>query len=57
MKIISVIIPLRNEEKYIKECIESIINFDYQKEFLEVIFVDGMSEDKTVEIIEKYIQE
>ena len=54
MKIISIIVPIRNEEKYIKECIESIINFDYPKEFLEVIFVDGVSEDKTIEIIESY---
>lgn len=55
-KLISVIIPIRNEEKYIQECIESIIDFDYPKEFLEVLFIDGTSEDKTVEIIDSYIE-
>ena len=53
-KLISIIIPIRNEEKYINECIDSILNFDYPKEFLEVIFIDGMSEDKTISIIESY---
>nr|WP_321268041.1 glycosyltransferase family 2 protein [uncultured Sulfurimonas sp.] len=53
-KKVSIIIPIRNEEKYIEECLESIINFDYSKEFLEVIFIDGVSEDKTVEIIKSY---
>jgi glycosyltransferase involved in cell wall biosynthesis len=55
IKQISIIIPIRNEENYIIECIDSILNFDYPKELLEVIFVDGMSEDKTVEIIESYM--
>lgn len=53
-KIISIIIPIRNEENYIKECIDSIIGFDYPKELLEVLFIDGMSTDKTVEILNNY---
>lgn len=55
-KIITIIVPIKNEEKYINECIKSIINFDYPKELLEVIFVDGLSEDKTVDIIQSYIK-
>lgn len=51
---ISIIIPIRNEEKYIKECLNSIINFDYPKSHLDIIFVDGMSEDKTVQIIKEF---
>ena len=51
---ISIIIPIRDEENYIKECIESIINFDYPKEALEILFIDGMSEDNTLDIIEQY---
>ena len=51
---ISIIIPIRNEENYIKECVESILNFDYPKEYLEILFVDGMSEDKTIEILNEY---
>lgn len=51
---ISVICPTYNEEKYIAHCIESIIIQDYPKDDLEVIFVDGMSSDKTRSIIQEY---
>ena len=44
---LSVIVPIYNEEKYIAKCIESIVSQDYPKDDLEVIFVDGMSSDKT----------
>jgi len=40
---ISIIIPCQNEEKYIKKCLDSIINNDYSKDRLEVLVVDGMS--------------
>lgn len=51
---LSVIIPTYNEEKYIALCIESIIHQDYPKDDLEVLFIDGMSVDRTREIIEQY---
>ncbi len=54
---VSVVVPIRNESKYIEKCIESIFNQDYPKNLLEIIFVDGNSEDKTVDIIKKYITE
>lgn len=54
---ISIVIPIRNEENYIRECIDSILNFDFSKESMEVIFVDGLSEDNTVEIIKEYQKE
>ncbi|MBO7134717.1 MAG: glycosyltransferase family 2 protein [Bacteroidales bacterium] len=54
MEKVSVIIPCRNEEKYIKNCIDSIMQQDYDKEYVEYIFVDGMSSDKTREIIAAY---
>jgi len=54
MKLITIIIPVLNEEEYIEECIESILGFDYPKELLEIIFVDGISNDRTVDIIRKY---
>lgn len=51
---LSVVCPIYNEEKYIARCIESIIEQDYPKDDLEVLFVDGMSTDKTREIILAY---
>jgi len=51
---VSIIIPCRNEEKYIGKCLDSIIRQDFPKENLEVLVIDGMSEDKTEEIVAKY---
>lgn len=53
---ISVICPIYNEEKYIAKCIDSILAQDYPKDDLEVIFVDGMSTDKTREIVASYTE-
>lgn len=53
---ISVVCPIYNEEKYIASFIESIIKQDYPKDDLEILLVDGMSKDKTREIISEYAQ-
>jgi len=51
---VSIIVPCRNEEKYIRRCLDSIINQDYPRNEIEVLIVDGMSEDKTREIVKEY---
>lgn len=53
---VTVIIPVRNEEKHIEQCVESVLKQTYPKENIKVIFVDGDSTDKTKEIIKKYIE-
>lgn len=53
----TIVIPCRNEEKFIGPCIDSIIVNDYPKDWLEVLVVDGMSEDATREIVERYAQQ
>ncbi len=50
-KIVSVILPARNEEKYIEKCLESLAAQDYQN--LEILAIDDSSEDETGNIIEK----
>lgn len=52
---LTVICPIFNEEKYIAGCIESILHQDYPKDDLEVLFVDGMSTDRTRMIIASYL--
>lgn len=52
---LSVICPIYNEEKYIEKCIDSILAQDYPKDDIEVIFADGMSTDRTREIIAEYV--
>lgn len=51
---LSVIVPIYNEEKYIAKCIDSILEQDYPKDDLEVILADGMSKDRTREIVARY---
>lgn len=53
---LSVIVPCRNELKYIDGCIESILNQDFPKEEMEVLFVDGMSTDGTREVLSQYCE-
>ncbi|EOU2021349.1 glycosyltransferase family 2 protein [Clostridium perfringens] len=55
-KFVSIIIPVYNEQKYIKKCIESLIKIEYPKNLLEIIFVDGMSCDDTRKIINEFIK-
>lgn len=55
MEKVSVIIPCRNEEKYINECLDSVLSTSYPKDLLEIIIVDGMSTDKTRDIVKEYI--
>ena len=51
LPIISVVIPMRNEENHISQCLQSIVSQDYPKELMEVLVVDGMSEDSSREIV------
>ena len=56
-KLISIILPCRNEEKYIEKCIQSLINNQSTDFQLEILIIDGMSTDKTVEIINEYVRQ
>lgn len=49
---ISIIIPVYNAEKYLDECILSVLNSDYKN--IEVILIDDASTDKSTDIIKKY---
>jgi len=53
---VSIVVPCRNEEKYIGKCLDSLIYNDYPKNLIEIFVIDGMSEDNTKGIIEKYIE-
>jgi succinoglycan biosynthesis protein ExoA len=51
---VTVVVPCRNEEKHIARCLESILANDYPKERMEILVLDGMSEDRTREIVAGY---
>lgn len=51
-KKVSIIIPIYNSEKYLKKCIESILNQTYKN--FEVILVDDGSNDNSKAVCDKY---
>lgn len=53
---VSIIIPCRNEEKHISECLNSLLDNSYPKDLIEIFVIDGMSKDSTREIIKEYIE-
>jgi glycosyltransferase involved in cell wall biosynthesis len=53
---VTAVVPCRNEEKHIGRCLESILANDYPKHRLEILVVDGMSEDGTREIVKSYCE-
>ena len=51
---LSVICPIYNEEKYIAQFLDSLLQQDYPKDDLEILLVDGMSKDRTRDIVADY---
>ena len=51
---ISVILPIRNEEKFIESTLSAIAKQSYPNNRLEVLISDGMSNDKTRDLVEKF---
>lgn len=52
--IFSVIVPFLNEERYIEQCVSSLLNQDFDKNEYELIFVDNGSADKSTDIVRKF---
>lgn len=52
---ISVVIPCRNEVDYINQTLDSLLNQTLNKNEYEIIVVDGMSTDGTMQILHSYI--
>ena len=53
---VSIIMPCRNEVKNIHSCLESVIASDFPKDKLELLVVDGQSDDGTREIVSEFSQ-
>ncbi|MGC9310157.1 MAG: glycosyltransferase [Candidatus Aenigmatarchaeota archaeon] len=51
---ISVIVPALNEEKYIEDCLKSILNQTFPRKRYEIIVSDGASTDNTGKIAKRY---
>jgi len=49
--LITIILPIRNEARYIERCLDAVLSQTYPRECLEILIVDGMSDDGTREIV------
>ena len=49
---VSVIIPIYNSEKYISECLDSVLNQTFKD--IEIICIDDGSTDKSFDILNRY---
>ena len=53
--LVSIVIPCRNEKEYVGRCLNALVSGTVQA--IEVIVVDGLSEDGTTEIVSAFAQE
>lgn len=54
LPLVSVIVPVYNVEKYLKQCIKSLISQTYQR--LEILLIDDESNDSSGKICDKFAQ-
>ena len=50
---VSVVIPVYNAEKYLDECILSLVNQTYDFSSIQVLLINDGSTDKSLEICKK----
>lgn len=53
---VSIIVPVKDEEKVVGKLLETFLNVDYPQEKREIIVVEDGSTDKTAEICERYVR-
>ena len=52
---ISVVVAIRDEEKYVEELLKCLINQNYPSKFFEIIIVDDHSKDQGFNLVEQFI--
>lgn len=51
---VAIVIPTLNEERFISRCLNSIIKQTYEFEKMDVMIIDGGSNDNTKDIVAEY---
>ena len=54
---VSVVLPVRNEVAHVKQFMNPLLSQTYPKDRMEILVVDGMSQDGTRRIVEEFIRE
>lgn len=52
--LVSIILPCRNEARYIGRCLDTLLQTTWPHDRLELLVMDGRSEDRTREIVQQY---
>ena len=53
---LTVVMPVRNEERFIADTLEQLLNQDYPQDRFEIIVADGQSDDSTCAIVTEISQ-
>jgi cellulose synthase/poly-beta-1,6-N-acetylglucosamine synthase-like glycosyltransferase len=54
LPIVSILVPVKNEEKVVGRLLGALLNLDYPSQKVEIILIDDGSTDKTIEICKEY---
>ena len=54
---VSVLVPVRNEERYVERCLYSLAAQDYPRTHFEVLVIDGQSTDSTRQVVSRFAAE
>lgn len=52
MSLVSIVVPVYNAEKYLRRCLDSLINQTYKK--IEIILINDGSKDNSLQIMKEY---
>src|SRR2546423_2204709 len=54
LPLVTVLVPCRNEARFIESCLDSIVRNGYAESRMQVLVIDGDSSDGTVEIVKRF---
>ena len=53
---VTLLIPMRNEEGNIDRCLDSVLSNDYPHDKTELLIIDGLSTDRSADIVRGYAE-